>query len=109
MEAEPIQEVLIDHERLARELKIAEQVKHQLLPRAVPDVPGYEFFTYYHAAHDVGGDYFDFVPLPDNRLGIALGDVSGKGVAAALIMAKFSGDTRLKLVVERSAAAAAPR
>jgi phosphoserine phosphatase RsbU/P len=102
-----VQEALLEHERLARELKIAEQVQHQLLPRTVPEVPGYEFFAYYHAAHEIGGDYFDFVPLPENRLGIALGDVSGKGIAAALIMAKFSGDTRLKLVAEGSAAAAA--
>ena len=102
-----VHEALLEHERLARELKIAEQVQHQLLPRTVPEVPGYEFFAYYHAAHEIGGDYFDFVPLPENRLGIALGDVSGKGIAAALIMAKFSGDTRLKLVAEGSAAAAA--
>jgi phosphoserine phosphatase RsbU/P len=102
-----VQETLLEHERLARELKVAEQVQHQLLPRAVPEIPGYEFFAYYHAAHEVGGDYFDFVPLREDRLGIALGDVSGKGIAAALIMAKFSGDTRLKLVAEGSAAAAA--
>ena len=79
-------------------------------PAAVhAEVPGYAFFAYYHAAHEVGGDYYDFVPLPDDRLGIALGDVSGKGVAAALIMAKFSGDTRLNLLAEGSAAAAAAR
>ena len=79
----------------------------QLLPHSLPKLPGYVFFAYYRAAHEVGGDYYDFVPLPDNRLGIALGDVSGKGVAAALIMAKFSGDARLNLRTEGSAAAAA--
>ena len=101
-----LQEVLLDHERLARELKVAEQVQHKLLPQSMPQFPGYAFFAYYHAAHEVGGDYYDFVPLPDDRLGVALGDVSGKGVAAALIMAKFSGDTRLNLLAEGSAAAA---
>ncbi|HZW29111.1 MAG TPA: PP2C family protein-serine/threonine phosphatase, partial [Isosphaeraceae bacterium] len=70
-------------------------------------IAGYAFFAYYHAAHEVGGDYYDFVPLLNGRLGIALGDVSGKGVAAALVMAKFSGDTRLKLQSEGSPSAAA--
>ncbi len=101
------QELLLEHERLACELKLAEQVQHQLLPRSLPARPGYEFFAYYQAAHEVGGDYYDFVPLSENRLGIALGDVSGKGIAAALIMAKFSGDTRLNLLAEDSAAGAA--
>ena len=95
-----LQETLLAHERLARDLKIAEQVQRQLLPQSLPEVSGYEFFAYYHAACEVGGDYYDFVPLPDNRLGIALGDVSGKGVAAALLMAKFSGDTRLHLQID---------
>ena len=102
-----VQETLQEHERLTRELKLAEQVQHQLLPQAVPEIPGYQFFAYYHAAHEVGGDYFDFVPLLGSRVGIVLGDVSGKGIAAALIMAKFSSDTRLKLMGECSAAAAA--
>ena len=100
-------ETLLEYERLARDLKSAEQVQHQLLPQSLPKLPGYAFFAYYRAAHEVGGDYYDFVPLPNNRLGIALGDVSGKGVAAALIMAKFSGDARLNLRTEGSTAAAA--
>jgi phosphoserine phosphatase RsbU/P len=100
-------ETQLEYERLARDLKSAEQVQHQLLPQSLPKLPGYAFFAYYRAAHEVGGDYYDFVPLPNNRLGIALGDVSGKGVAAALIMAKFSGDARLNLRTEGSTAAAA--
>ena len=100
-----VDDALLEHERLARELKIAEQVQHPMLPRTVPAVSGDEFFAYYRAAHEIGGDYFDFVPLPEKRSGIVLGDVSGKGIAATLIMAKFSGDTRIKLVVEGLAAA----
>jgi serine phosphatase RsbU (regulator of sigma subunit) len=65
------------------------------LPQSEPTVPGYEFFAHYHPAFEVGGDYYDFVHLEGDRWAVAVGDVSGKGVAAALMMAKFSGDTRL--------------
>jgi sigma-B regulation protein RsbU (phosphoserine phosphatase) len=102
-----LHETMIARERLDRDLKIAEQVQRRFLPQHLPKIPGYEFFAYYHATYEVGGDYYDFVPLPNNRLGIALGDVSGKGVAAALMMAKFSGDTRLGLRTEDTPAAAA--
>ena len=88
-------ESLLERERVDRDLKLAEQVQKRFLPQSVPEIPGYEFFAHYDPAYEVGGDYYDFVPLPGNRLAIALGDVSGKGVAAALMMAKFSGDTRV--------------
>lgn len=100
-------ESLMARERLERDLKLAEQVQKRFLPQFVPKVPGFEFFAHYHPAYEVGGDYYDFVPLPSNRLAIALGDVSGKGVAAALMMAKFSGDTRYCILTENSPAAAA--
>jgi sigma-B regulation protein RsbU (phosphoserine phosphatase) len=102
-----LHESLLARERLDRDLKIAEQVQRRFLPQSLPKIAGYEFFAYYHATYEVGGDYYDFVPLPEGRLGIALGDVSGKGVAAALMMAKFSGDTRLYLRTEPSLSAAA--
>jgi serine phosphatase RsbU (regulator of sigma subunit) len=73
----------------------------------VPSVAGYEFFAHYAPAFEVGGDYYDFVLLPYGRVAVALGDVSGKGVAAALMMAKFSGDTRYCIHTEDSPAAAA--
>jgi serine phosphatase RsbU (regulator of sigma subunit) len=73
----------------------------------VPTVPGYEFFAHYHPAYEVGGDYYDFVPLPHGRWAVALGDVSGKGVAAALMMAKFSGDTRYCILTENAPGPAA--
>ena len=68
--------------------------------RPSPRLAGYQFFAYYHAAYNVGGDYYDFVPLPGDRLGIALADVSGKGIPAALMMAKFSGNTRYCILTE---------
>jgi serine phosphatase RsbU (regulator of sigma subunit) len=100
-------ESLMERERLERDLKLAEQVQKRFLPQSVPKVPGYEFFAHYHPAYEVGGDYYDFVPLPFNRSAVALGDVSGKGVAAALMMAKFSGDTRYCILTENAPAAAA--
>jgi phosphoserine phosphatase RsbU/P len=100
-------ETLLARERIERDLKIAEQVQKRFLPQSVPKIDGFEFFAHYNAAYQVGGDYYDFVPLPQNRIAIALGDVSGKGVAAALMMAKFSGDTRYCILTENSPAAAA--
>jgi serine phosphatase RsbU (regulator of sigma subunit)/pSer/pThr/pTyr-binding forkhead associated (FHA) protein len=100
-------ESLLERERVTRDLKLAEQVQKRFLPQSVPAIPGYEFFAHYDPAYEVGGDYYDFVPLPGNRLALALGDVSGKGVAAALMMAKFSGDTRYCILTENTPAAAA--
>ena len=102
-------ESLLERERLNRDLKIAEQVQKRFLPQGVPTLPGYEFFAYYQPTYEVGGDYYDFVPLPADRMAIALGDVSGKGVAAALMMAKFSGDTRSCILTENAPAPTATR
>ncbi len=102
-------ESLLARERLNRDLKIAEQVQKRFLPQDVPTVPGYEFFAYYQPTYEVGGDYYDFVPLPGDRMAMALGDVSGKGVAAALMMAKFSGDTRSCMLTENAPAPTATR
>jgi phosphoserine phosphatase RsbU/P len=78
----------------SHDLQMAEQVQRRLLPRSLPLESGFEFFAFYQPAGSVGGDYYDFIPLPHGRLAIALGDVAGKGLAAALMMAKFSADTR---------------
>lgn len=100
-------ETLIERERMERDLKLAEQVQKRFLPQSVPKVPGYEFFAHYHPAYEVGGDYYDFVRLSDTKWALALGDVSGKGVAAALMMAKFSGDTRFCILTKDTPASAA--
>ncbi len=102
-------ESLLERERLNRDLKIAEQVQKRFLPQGVPTVAGYEFFAHYQPTYQVGGDYYDFVPLSAERMALALGDVSGKGVAAALMMAKFSGDTRYCMMTENAPAPAATR
>ncbi len=102
-------EDLVRDARVKRDLKIAEQVQRDFLPKATPKVPGYEFFAYYQAAYNVGGDYYDFVSLPDGRLAITLADVAGKGIPAALMMAKFSGHTRYSILAEKTPGAAAGR
>ena len=100
-------ENLLARERIDRDLKLAEQVQKRFLPQTTPKIPGYEFFAFYNAAYEVGGDYYDFVPLGQDRVAIALGDVSGKGVSAALMMAKFSGDTRFCILTHDGPGSAA--
>ncbi len=76
-------------ERLNREIEIAREVQQRLFPQSCPSVPGIEYFGMCRPALAVGGDYFDYILRPDGRLGIALGDVSGKGISAALMMASL--------------------
>jgi len=95
-------EKLLKNVALERDLALAETVQKRFLPQSVPKVAGYEFFAFYQPTFEVGGDYYDFIPLPSGKLGIALGDVAGKGVAAALMMAKFSGETRFCVSTEPS-------
>jgi phosphoserine phosphatase RsbU/P len=67
---------------------------------------GYQFFAHYEPALEVGGDYYGFIPLADGRLGVALGDVAGKGVPAALLMAKLSSDARFSVLTQPDLAGA---
>jgi serine phosphatase RsbU (regulator of sigma subunit) len=85
-------------ESLKRDLSLARQVQQGFLPRRSPDVTGYEFFHFYEPASQVGGDFFDYIVLPGNRLAVIVADVSGKGVAAALLMAKVTSEARYQLV-----------
>src|SRR5690606_10392806 len=75
------------HEALV-DLQVARKIQRSLLPRATPNHEEYEFYDFYMPAKQVGGDYYDYVELPDDRLAIVLADVSGKGVGAALLVAK---------------------
>lgn len=89
-------------DRRERELSTAREVQLHFLPQKRPDVAGYKFFDYYRAADDVGGDYFGYVAMPDGRWAIAVGDVSGKGVSAALMMARLCSEVRYCLVTSAS-------
>lgn len=94
--------VALARQAMERDLATAHSVQRGFLPDTPPDVPGYEFFDFYEAANQVGGDYFDYCPLPGRRLAVVVADVAGKGVAAALLMAKLSAEARVSLVSEPS-------
>lgn len=89
---------LIEQRDMQRELDFAMQVQLGFLPSQPPVVAGYEFFDHYEAAQRVGGDYFDYVELPDGRVAVTVGDVAGKGVPAALLMARLFSSARYQLL-----------
>jgi len=84
----------VKQEVLERDLALARRIQARFLPKGVPQVPGWSFCDHYAPALEVGGDYFDFLELPRPHVGVAIGDVSGKGVSAALVMAKVGSEVR---------------
>jgi sigma-B regulation protein RsbU (phosphoserine phosphatase) len=85
-------------ERANRELEIARDVQQRLFPQKLPAITGLDYFVACRPALRVGGDYYDFLALRDGKLGIAIGDVSGKGIGAALMMAGLQGSLRGQLL-----------
>lgn len=85
---------LMRRKQLERDLLLAERIQQSFLPRRIPKLHGYTFCARYEPAYEIGGDFYDFVPLPDEKLGIVVGDVAGKGVSAALYMARLTRDLR---------------
>jgi sigma-B regulation protein RsbU (phosphoserine phosphatase) len=81
-------------EKLNREIEIAREVQERLFPQHLPEIAGLDYFGFCRTALGVGGDYYDFLALTDGKLGVALGDVSGKGIAAALTMASLQASLR---------------
>jgi len=80
--------------KLESELEIARQVQRQLFPQTAPEVPGLRLYGVCKAARSVSGDYYDFLKLDEHRVGLVLGDVSGKGISAALLMAAIQSALR---------------
>jgi serine phosphatase RsbU (regulator of sigma subunit)/anti-sigma regulatory factor (Ser/Thr protein kinase) len=74
-------------ERIEQELRVAQLIQQQFLPKKTPDLPGWQIAAFYRAAQEVGGDFYDFIELDGGRLGLVVGDVTGHGVPAALVMA----------------------
>jgi sigma-B regulation protein RsbU (phosphoserine phosphatase) len=92
--------VELEHDVLERERKeraAAASIQKGFLPKQRPHTRGLDIFDYYSPAEEIGGDYFDYIPLSGNRLAITLGDVTGKGIPAALLMARLSAAARFWL------------
>ena len=85
-------------DRMREDMRLAELIQEGLLPKGAPDIPGFDVAGASLAAGHVGGDYYDFIPLKDNRWAFALGDVSGKGVPAALLMANLQATLRSQVL-----------
>src|SRR5215204_5188992 len=89
-----------ERERLEQELQVARRIQQELLPEATPELDGWRIATYYGPAREVGGDFYDFLELEDGRLGLVVGDATGHGMPAALVMATTRG--MLRAVVHSS-------
>jgi PAS domain S-box-containing protein len=76
-----------ERQRIEQELRVARLIQQTLLPKSLPGLPGYDMAAYYQPAREVGGDFYDFLEIEDGCLGLVVGDVSGKGVPAAIVMA----------------------
>jgi phosphoserine phosphatase RsbU/P len=86
--------VLMENQRMEKDMEFAQSVQESFLPTSTPQHANFTFAAQTHAAQVVGGDYYDFIPFDNELLGIVLGDVSGKGVPAALQMARLMSDFR---------------
>jgi predicted ester cyclase len=83
-----------ERERIEQELQVARQIQQELLPETIPKLDGWQIATHYGPAREVGGDFYDFVELPSGRLGLIVGDATGHGMPAALVMATTRGMLR---------------
>jgi ketosteroid isomerase-like protein len=96
--ASPFLEVLAqetrERERLEQELEVARRIQQASLPKEVPTLEDWQIAPYYQPAREVGGDFYDFLELADGRLGVVVGDATGKGVSAALMMASTRSTLR---------------
>ena len=100
---------LMERQRLVKDMEFARTVQESFLPQKTPEIAGYQFSAHYIPALEVGGDFYDFIHLDRNRTGIVIGDVSGKGVPAALYMAKLGSDLRTLAFTEKDPAATLER
>ncbi|MEQ1905494.1 MAG: SpoIIE family protein phosphatase [Pirellulaceae bacterium] len=92
--------------RIEEDLKLAHEVQQRFLPQRHPQFHGFDFFTYYSPMAQVGGDYYDFVQLDENRMAIIVADVVGHGIAAAMLMAKISAESRFAIALNNNPVAA---
>jgi sigma-B regulation protein RsbU (phosphoserine phosphatase) len=91
---------LLEQELIGRQLETAREVQLKLLPHSSPNLPGYDIAGICIPTDEIGGDYFDYIPLSHNRLGLAVADVSGHGIPAALVMTAFRALLRTNALVK---------
>jgi serine phosphatase RsbU (regulator of sigma subunit) len=91
-----------EKQRIDEELRVARYIQQTLLPKQLPDLPGWHLKGHYQPAQAVGGDFFDFFDLQDGKLGVVIGDATGKGIPAALVMASARGFMRACAMRSRS-------
>ena len=90
-----LEQEMRERERVEQELLVARRIQQASLPKGVPELEGWEIVPYYRPAREVGGDFYDFHLLSDDRVGLVIGDATGKGVPAALVMSTTCGMLRL--------------
>ncbi len=95
-----LEQEIRERERIEQELQVARSIQQASLPKTLPALEGWEIAPHYRPAREVGGDFYDFLELKDGRLGIVVGDATGKGVPAALVMA--SARSMLRAVAQAS-------
>lgn len=95
---------LANRERLERDLRVARQIQRSLLPPHVPQVVGLDFAVHYEPAYQIGGDFYDFIWHDPSHLGLAVGDVAGKAISAALYMARLTSELRSRAAIARTPA-----
>jgi len=95
---------LVRREKLERDLRVARQIQRSLLPANVPQVVGLEFAVHYEPAYQIGGDFYDFIWHDPAHLGLAVGDVAGKAISAALYMARLTSELRSRAAIARTPA-----
>jgi len=95
MENTSLHMALVVKDRMERELRLGREIQSRLLPPVPTDVEGAELAAVCRPCYEVGGDYYDFIPLPTGELGLAVGDVAGKGASAAMIMSSVKAALRV--------------
>jgi len=95
---------LARREKLERDLRVARQIQRSLLPQTLPQVVGLDFAVHYEPAYQIGGDFYDFIWHDPSHLGLAVGDVAGKAISAALYMARLTSELRSRAAIARTPA-----
>jgi len=104
MHATRVAAQLLSREKLERDLRVARQIQRSLLPANVPQVVGLDFAVHYEPAYQIGGDFYDFIWHDPSHLGLAVGDVAGKAISAALYMARLTSELRSRAAIARTPA-----